>query len=78
MAEGAGFEPADPFGIVRFRVECLKPDSATLPEGSEANDRNIVASTSLRKLKGPSSPSVPLTQKFCVVSEIFSKKEKSW
>jgi len=32
LAEGVGFEPTDPFGVARFRVVCLKPDSAILPK----------------------------------------------
>ena len=57
MAEGAGFEPADPFGIVRFRVECLKPDSATLPERLETNGCNLVPSFFFRKQKGRATAS---------------------
>ena len=30
-AEGVGFEPTVGLPHARFRVECLKPDSATLP-----------------------------------------------
>src|SRR5205807_6056713 len=31
LAEGVGFEPTVGLPHARFRVECLKPDSATLP-----------------------------------------------
>ena len=37
---------------VRFRVECLKPDSATLPDVRKRTNFHFAPSTSLRKQKG--------------------------